>query len=293
MKTKIVFLGLLLALFTISCNKDKDNNDFTADEAGVNAKIDLANDDVSDIIEGQFNATMENTTSGKTTELAAATNLPTCAIITRIPTFGTAPTVGQTVTKTIDFGTTGCAMPNGNVLKGQIIMSFVYNPTATSHTINYQFVNFYHNAIKFDGNKTFTRTMSVATATSPSHPIVVMNMQMTVTFPDGRVFERVGTRTREIIEGYGTPLVLADNVYKVTGSWTTTFPNTTIQTSTITTPLLVKMSCIAVNKPLLVKGVITFERNGNIATLDYGNGDCDNLAIFTINGTQYTIVIGN
>lgn len=282
-----------MALFTISCNKDKDNNDFTADEAGVNAKIDLANDDVSDIIEGQFNATMENTTSGKTTELAAATNLPTCAIITRIPTFGTAPTVGQTVTKTIDFGTTGCAMPNGNVLKGQIIMSFVYNPTATSHTINYQFVNFYHNAIKFDGNKTFTRTMSVATATSQSHPIVVMNMQMTVTFPDGRVFERVGTRTREIIEGYGTPLVLADNVYKVTGSWTTTFPNTTVQTSTITTPLLVKMSCIAVNKPLLVKGVITFERNGNIATLDYGNGDCDNLAIFTINGTQYTIVIGN
>ena len=293
MKTKIVFLGLLLALFTISCNKDKDNNDFTADEAGVNAKIDLANDDVSDIIEGQFNATMENTTSGKTTELAAATNLPTCATITRVPTFGTAPTVGQTVTKTIDFGTTGCTMPNGNVLKGQIIMSFVYNPTATSHTINYQFVNFYHNAIKFDGNKTFTRTMSVATATSPSHPIVVMNMQMTVTFPDGRVFERVGTRTREIIEGYGTPLVLADNIYKVTGSWSTTFPNTTIQTSTITTPLLVKMSCIAVNKPLLVKGVITFERNGNIATLDYGNGDCDNLAIFTINGTQYPIVIGN
>lgn len=293
MKTKIVFLGLLLALFTISCNKDKDNNDFTADEAGVNAKIDLANDDVSDVVEGQFNATMENTTSGKTTELAAATNLPTCATITRVPAFGTAPTVGQTVTKTIDFGTTGCAMPNGNILKGQIIMSFVYNPTVTSHTITYQFVNFYHNAIKFDGNKTFTRTMSVATATSPSHPIVVMNIQMTVTFPDGRVFERVGTRTREIIEGYGTPLVLADNVYKVTGSWSTTFPNTTVQTSTITTPLFVKMSCIAVNKPLLVKGVITFERNGNIATLDYGNGDCDNLAIFTINGTQYAIVIGN
>lgn len=293
MKTKILFLGLALSLFTISCNKDKESNDFTADEAGVNAKIDLANDDVSDVVEGQFNATMDNSASGKTTELTATANLPTCATVTRVPGYGTAPTVGQTVTKTIDFGTTGCAMPNGNVLKGQIIMSFVYNPTATSHTINYQFVSFYHNAIKFDGNKTFTRTMSVATATSPSHPIVVMNMDMTATFPDGRVFNRVGTRTREIIEGYGTPLVLADNIYQVTGNWTTTFPNTTVQTSTITTPLLVKMSCIAANKPLLVKGVITFERNGNIATLDYGNGDCDNLAVFTINGTQYTIVIGN
>ncbi|MEC4003102.1 hypothetical protein OX283_000400 [Flavobacterium sp. SUN052] len=295
MKTKILFLGLALSLFTISCNKDKESNDFSADEAGVNAKIDLANDDVSDVVEAQFNATMDNSTSGKSLETAATatTNLPSCATVTRVPAFGTAPTVGQTVTKTVDFGTTGCPMPNGNILKGQIIISFVYQPTATSHTINYQFVNFYHNAIKFDGNKTFTRTMSVATAASPSHPIVVMTMDLTATFPDGRVFNRVGTRTREIVEGYGTPAILIDNIYHVTGSWTTTFPNTTVQTSTITTPLVVKMSCINVNKPLLVQGVITFVRNGNTATLDYGNGDCDNLAVFTINGNSYTIVIGN
>jgi hypothetical protein len=296
MKTKILFLGLLLSLFTVSCNKDKEENDFTADEAGVNAKIDLANDDVSDIVEGQFNATMDNSTTGKATEYAAVTtNLPTCATVTRNPAFGTVITPGTTVTKTIDFGTTGCAMPNGNILKGQIVATFVYNPTATSHTINYQFVNFYHNAIKFDGNKEFTRTMAAATATSPAHPIVVMNMAMTATFPDGRVFNRVGTRTREITAGYDTPNVLADNVYQVTGNWTTTFPNTTVQTSTISSsnPLIVKMSCIAVNKPLIVQGLITFVRNGHTATLDYGSGACDNTAVFTINGNSYTIVIGN
>ena len=295
MKVKFLFLVLVLSLFSVSCTKDSaDNSIFTADEASVNAKIDLANDDVSDIVESQFEATMDNTISGKTTKTATTTliNLSTCATVSRVPAFGTAPTVGQTVTKTIDFGTTGCAMPNGNILKGKISVSFVYNPTATSHTINYEFINFYHNAIKFDGNKTFTRTMSVATTTSASHPIVVMNMQLTATFPDGRVFNRVGTRTREILEGYSTP-IFSDNIYKVTGSWTTTFPNTTQQTSTITTPLFVKMSCIAVNKPLLVKGVITFVRNGNSATLDYGTGDCDNIAIFTINGNSYTITIGN
>ena len=295
MKTKILFLGLVFSLFTISCTKDKESNDFSADEAGVNAKIDLANDDVSDVVEGQFTATMENSTTGKSLETAATatTNLPTCATVTRVPAFGTAITAGTLVTKTVDFGTTGCPMPNGNILKGQIVITFTYQPTATSHTINYQFVNFYHNAIKFDGNKTFTRTMSLATATSPSHPIVVMTMDMTATFPDGRVFNRVGTRTREIIEGYNTPAILQDNVFQVTGNWTTTFPNTTVQTSTITTPLLVKMSCIAVNKPLLVQGVITFVRNGNTATLDYGNGNCDNLAVFTVNGNSYNIVIGN
>ncbi len=298
MKTRILIVATAFLLMTVGCSKKENSgNSFTADEASVNSKIDLANDDVSNIADDQFTATMDNSTSGKNNSIenasTAVQNLPACATVTRIPAFNTPITAGTTVTKTIDFGTTGCPLSNGNVLKGKIIISFVYNPNETTHTINYQFVDFYHNAIKFEGNKTFTRTMTVATASSPSHPIVVMTLDMSATFPDGRVFTRVGTRTREIIEGYATPSILADNVYQVTGNWTTTFPNTTVQTSTITTPLLVKMSCIAVNKPLLVQGVITFVRNGNTATLDYGNGDCDNLAVFTINGNSYNIVIGN
>ena len=64
-------------------------------------------------------------------------------------------------------------------------------------------------------------------------------------------------------------------------------------TSTITTPLKAKMSCLNQNKPLLVQGIITFTKNNNTATLDYGNGDCDNLAVYTVNGNSYNIVIGN
>jgi hypothetical protein len=292
-KTAKLFLGLAIATSIFSCSKnDSDNSAITSEEAKMNAQIDLANDDVSDIVEAQFDATNSNSTSGRNTEQSVQ-NLPACATITRVPAFGTIITPGTLVTKTIDFGTTGCTMANGNVLKGKIVMSFTYNPDATSHTINYEFINFFHNAIEFDGNKTFTRTMSVATANSSSHPIVVMNMDMSATFPNGNVITRVGTRTREIVEGYSTPAILVDNVYQVTGNWTTTFPSTTVQTSTITTPLLVKMSCIATNKPLLVQGVITFMRNNNTATLDYGSGDCDNLAVFTINGNSYNIVIGN
>ncbi|MBC7523763.1 MAG: hypothetical protein H7239_04930 [Flavobacterium sp.] len=297
MKTRILIVATAFVLMTVGCSKkESSGNSFTSDEAAVNSKIDLSNDDVSNIVDDQFTATMDNSTGkngGIETASTAVQNLPACATVTRLPALGTSITAGTLVTKTIDFGTTGCPLANGNILKGKIIMTFTYEPTATSHTINYQFIDFYHNAIKIEGNKSFTRTMTIATATSPSHPIVVMNMDMTATFPDGRVFARVGTRTREIIAGYSTPAVLADNVYQVTGNWTTTFPNTTVQYSTITTPLLVKMSCIAVNKPLLVQGVITFVRNGNTATLDYGNGDCDNLAVFTINGISYNIVIGN
>ena len=288
----MVAVAMSLAIFSCS-KKNNDENNFSADEAAVNAKIDMSNDDVSNIAEEQFDATLASSSGRSAETTAVASSLPACATVTRIPAFGTPVTSGTTVTKTVDFGTTGCPLPNGNILRGKIIISFVYNPNATSHTITYTFDNFYHNAIKFVGNKIFTRTMSTSTATSASHPIVVMTMDMTATFPDNRVFTRTGTRTREFVEGFGTPAIIGDNIFSVIGNWTTTFPNTTVQTSTITAPLLVKMSCIAVNKPLITQGVITFVRNGQTATLDYGNGACDNLAVFTFNGVSYNIVIGN
>ena len=76
-------------------------------------------------------------------------------------------------------------------------------------------------------------------------------------------------------------------------SWTTTAPNATSQTSTITSPLIIKMSCAEPKKPLIVQGIITITRNNTSASLDYGNGDCDNLAVFTKNGISINIVIGN
>jgi hypothetical protein len=284
MKTKILGLLVVCGLSLLSCQKEDLGS--TADEAKVNAKIDLANDDVSDLVENAYDATAANA-SGRGLESAnSQSNLPACATVTRNPTFGTAVQVGQTVTKTIDFGTVGCPMANGNVLRGQIIVSFEYQPTAASQTINYEFVNFYHNNIKIVGNKNFTRTFE------QNLPVVVMNMDLTATFPDGRMFDRVGTRTRRITAGYDTPL-LSDNVYQVTGNWTTTYPNLADQVSTITSPLIVKISCAEINKPLIVQGVITFQRAARTSTLNYGSGDCDNLAVFTINGNAYNIIIGN
>ena len=286
MKTKILLFATFFALATVSCTKDneKDNALVSVEETIIDAKIDAASDDISKIIDNQL----------KTEEGFAARDgfgtedfSPQCAVVTRVPAFGTTLTPGTLVTKTIDFGTVGCVMPNGSVLKGKIIISFTFSPLAPTQTINYVFENFYHNATKFEGNKSFTRTMTVATATDPSHPIVTMNMNMTVTFANGAVVTRTGTRTREIIAGFLTPIPF-DNVFKVTGNWTTTLPNLSVKTSTITTPLIVKANCSNI-----VEGVITFVRNGNTASLNYGNGACDNQAIFTKNGVATTITLGN
>jgi len=289
MKTTNLILGFALALTILSCSKEENSNGnaISTEDAQVSSKIDAMNDDVSAIVEEEEANTYSNAINGKTSELIES-ELTSCATITRVPAFGTVPTVGDTVTKTIDFGA-GCTLNSGNVVSGRIVISFVFQPGATSHTINYSFDNFFHNGIEFNGDKTFTRTMTTA---PNAHPIVTMTMDLTATLPNGAVYRRVGNRVREIIEGFGDA-VLANNVYQITGSWVTTGPNGGTQTSTITTPLNVKMSCMAVNKPLLVSGIITIVRNTNSATLDFGDGTCDNLAVLNVNGNNYNIVIGN
>lgn len=292
MKATNLFLGFVLFLTVLSCSKE-DNNDggtITAEDAKVSSQIDAMSDDVSNIVEEQEMSTYADATTGKTTDFGVS-EFSSCATITRVPAFGTAPTPGQTVTKTIDFGSS-CTLDSGNVVSGRIIISFVYQPNATSHTINYSFDNFMHNGIAFNGNKTFTRTMIATTANPTPHPQVNMTMDLTATVSNIGIYHRVGNRVREIIEGYGNAILL-ENVYEINGSWVTTVPSGASQTSTITTPLHVKMSCIAVNKPLIVSGIITIQRNATTATLDFGNGDCDNLAVLNVNGNNYNIVIGN
>ena len=282
-----LFLVFVMAITLFSCNKKEDDNTtITSDEAKVNAKIDLANDDVSAIVQNQYENPESQTLANKNSEVALAT----CATITRVPAFGTSLNPNDSVTKTVDFGT-GCTLNNGNFVSGKIIITYtVPAANATSVTVNYLFDNFYHNSNRIVGNKNFVFTKIAATTTIPEHWKAEMNMDLNITV-DGVVYHRVGSRTTEQTAGFG--LALSQRVYQVTGSWTTTPAGGVAWSSSITTPLVVKMSCMNVNKPLLVQGVITFVRNNATATLNYGDGTCDNLAVFTINGNSFNIVIGN
>lgn len=287
MKTNFLMIGMVLSLMTVSCNKDDKNdnsNDFTSEEAGINAKIDIQSDDISKVMEEQLTA--EDGIPGKSLQAPPTTTfLPDCAKVERSPLTGTPP-IGGTITKKITFAT-GCQLPNGNIVSGIITISLPFTPSATSHKITVTFDDFYHNGRKVVGTKIYTRTLFPSTPNSIARPIFDMEMDLTITLPDGRVLNRKGNRRSEIIEGF-TTVDWRDNIYSVTGSWNTTFPNTTSLTSTITNPIIVKLPCLPTNSALS-KGVITFTRNNRTSTLDYGNGDCDNLAVFTLNGKSYDI----
>jgi hypothetical protein len=277
MKIKNLVLGATLALFVLSCSKEDSNSPSTdLSDAKISAKIDMAIEDVAKIAEDQF-ALQANPGAGKNSDFQTQA-LPPCATVDIQLT-------ATTWTRTVTFD--NCTLPNGNVIDGTIIVSGSLNFDTPSHTISYSFVDFHHNNILIEGNRTIVRSLQSTATLAAVHPVANMTIDMTVTFPNGNVYHREGNRVREMIDGFGTPMIWADNVFSISGSWTTTFPAGT-RTSTITTPLRVEADC-----PHIVSGVITTVRNNNTATLDYGNGDCDNQATLTVNGTTTTITLGN
>ena len=84
MKSKILLFGLFLSLLMVSCSKDKEteNSTITAEEAGANARIDIVNDDVSNIVDEQL--TLQDGVSGRSVQVTTHF-LPACATTIRVP----------------------------------------------------------------------------------------------------------------------------------------------------------------------------------------------------------------
>lgn len=267
-KITVLFAVILFA----SCTKD--NNDlsmaFTSADIQTNAKFDQVANDLSDIIDDQY---FTENPAGKTVAPTEANLLPPCVTVTRTFT-------ATSWTRRVDFGTAGCAMPNGAILRGAITMSGSLPYTASGYVITYSFDGFHYNDFLVQGNRTVTRSLGTSTYQTNAHPIWVMDMNMTFTNSTG-VYTRVGTRTRECVEGY-TTAIWADNVYVITGNWTTTFPNGNVHTNAISnaTPIRVRLNC----DYRIVSGVVNITRPYHTAVLDYGNGTCDNVATISIDG---------
>ena len=275
---KLNILSKIVALVAVvlcaSCSKDNDDSPiaFTSTDVALNAKIDQISNDVAEIIDDQY---ADQNPAGRNAVAVEAALLPPCVTINTTLT-------NTTWTRTINFGTTGCAMmPNGAVLRGVIIISGSLNYTQQNYVISYSFDNFYHNEVLVQGNRTVTRSLQSSTYLAVIHPVSVMDMNMTFTVL-GEVYTRVGSRTRECIEGFDTRPILSDNIYVVTGSWATTFPNGNLHTNTISNiePLRIRMNC----DYRIVKGIVNITRPNHTAILDYGSGTCDNIATISIDG---------
>ncbi|MHA7059887.1 hypothetical protein ACWGOQ_0021850 [Aquimarina sp. M1] len=265
MKNNILKFGLVVCLSTVlvGCNNEEvseqlSSNSMDSQEAVLTASVNDGLEVFSDL-----------TLQGFEDEERIAKNgnirfLPDCAAVTTVLT-GTIKNV------TIDFGTEGCEIRSGHLVKGKIFMSYELNVEAMSLVINYGVEDFFIDDIQFAGSRTLTRLKS----NDNGNPEYSMNLDFTVTFADGKQASRTGSKTREWIEGVFNGN-WGDNVFLITGSWQTNYANGNTNSATITTPLRREASC-----RFLVSGVVGLVRTNFTGSLDYGDGTCDNNAIFT------------
>lgn len=265
------------ALVLTGCSGDDDKKVETQESLVESIKtssdVDAVTDDLLYIIENEY---AQQSTADRSPQ-GTMTFLPECATVTTTATGGTWQT-------TLDFGTTGCQMPNGNILKGIITIDGTTDFSAMSQTINYSFDGFYHNNRLIEGDRFVTRVLS----NENGNPQSTIELDLSITFANGTVITREGERIWEWIEGVDTFLNPLDNVYLVTGLWVTTFPDNSLTTE-VGTPLRIAATC-----PHITQGTLNFSTNSNGLLLDYGNGTCDNIATVSINnGEANTISLGN
>jgi hypothetical protein len=251
-------LLILMSLFIFTACQN-ENETVTVEEEAMDdqlalrsAEIDLISDDIGLIVD---EAAQEDE--------SAVSFLPSCVTITTVVSSGF-------VERTLDFGD-GCELPNGNIVSGMIIMSHEVDADLMRREIAVSFNNFMRNNVLVEGTRSIERVLS----NEAGNPQSTAQVDMQITWPGGTTATRVGTRTREWIEGFGSG-TWVDNVFSITGNATTTGVLGNTHAGNITTALRREATCA-----FIVSGVIELSRNDNTGILAYGDGTCDGEATWT------------
>ena len=278
--TGIVILAIFSFLM-ISCESDELKLDGESSEqnieiATMQTEIDNVSEEINDIGESiylMYGNTIASKNSNTKNELQGR-ELPACLTITKEMTF-------NKINITLDYGE-GCSVYNDNFLSGKIMLAIGFNIDEKSISIDYTFENFYFNGKKVEGEM----HKSKIRLNDNGIPIATITKDIVITWENGDVVTIQGERQREWIEGFGDK-IWGNNVFSVTGTWTTTRKNGVVRTAKITTPLIRKASC-----RFIVSGIVEINKNDKNITIDYGNGACDNLAMGYSNGKEYEIQLG-
>ena len=269
--TKQMFMvatGLALILTGCSDNEPVTNGvqelEQDSTEIAMSAEIDVASETMDDIaIDAYETQEASENTTGRVANGQESYSLPDCVTITVV-----AEQNSREIT--IDFGTEGCEV-RGHILKGKILLSYTRDPEAREILITKTLEDFYFNDKNIIGGKTILKQLS----NDNGNPQFTRTVDFTVVWPNGAEASRSGTKIREWIEGHGSG-IWSDNVFEVTGNWTSTFRNGNSHSYEIVIPLRREVIC-----RFFVSGSVDVERTNFSGVFDYGEGDCDNQATFT------------
>ena len=182
-------------------------------------------------------------------------------------------------TVTIDYGE-GCICFDGKFRKGVVMLHFTGPLRRTGSVLTITLRDFYVNRAHIEGIKTITN-LSGAGAVKFSVKID----DGKVTWPNGRGFTYVGTKTVTQVEGMDTKRI-GDDIYEIERRNKTVYANGVTVIKNTETPLIKKISC-----PWLVQGILKIKINDAVLSINYGNGECDNKAILSWRGGEKEITL--
>jgi len=270
-RTSLIFAASLLVLgsFTTSCKKDDVTDPMVTLMQDDDQTAELYDESLKEVDE----VTATTAPAKSSAEYAYQQNSGSGTRIVETTTSG------DTTIKTIIFTNfINGNNENGHIKNGVIVVKILGGPLQATFKRIVLLQNFTIDDIKVEGKKEINKT--------GDYTFSVVLTGGKVTFTDGTTCTREFTRTRTWVEGYATPANIWDDIFSIEGTATGVNRKGTAYTHTITNPLVVKNAC-----RWIVEGTIELVAGDKTAILDYGMGDCDNLATITINGEVKDITL--
>lgn len=291
--TWLTAFALLGAITLSSCKKDSSISETTNDDPVETANSVAATSEEAQTeaqFDDVFNITASMNKSQVGEDLGLGSNVsglfelgaqrptdPPCFTITVVPNI---PHVFPK-TVTIDFGT-GCTGRDGKYRKGKIVSIYTNPMVVPGAKVSTTFVGYYVDSFHIEGTHI---TENTSTSNMQGWKVTVIDAKVTNTVTN-RWIKWNSTKNILQIEGNGTPNFPLDDVYKITGFARGSNSAGHTWASLVIEPLIKKFTC-----RWIVKGTVKLLRDGREALLDYGNGECDNLAVIFINGVRHVITL--
>lgn len=182
-------------------------------------------------------------------------------------------------TITLDYGD-GIELANGRIIAGVIIIVQTDSRKVNGATRTITFQNFSVDGIAVSG--TITKTFLI------DELKVTIIRDLVFTLEDGTTITHYAEYERVWSEGMATPLDPSDDVFLIKGNVECNDSDGNEYQRKITTQLMKKGGC-----RWIVAGEVALLKNGvQFAAINYGDGECDNIATMTTANGQKQITIG-
>lgn len=244
-KNGVFLLSGIALCMGYSCSKDDSSEPSDQELSQTEVKTVLEADDLSGIADDIVaDAYMNNSNSGK-----SAKGANECYV---------AVYDDNGFTMTFE----NCSIRNHQNVNGTLNVIYTGQGENASFMVTYD--NFSVGDIEFNGTKSFTMEMG----TNQNSVAYNVTSELTITKADGKVLEVIGSK--DVLITFGQ--TLEEITFSITGNWTVN-EGVNKYSLIVKNALIGNLAC-----EFLTEGVLEINKNGLVVSIDWGNGECDDIA---------------